>query len=167
MIISEIEFLEKIENHKGILLKVSRMYCAHPEDQSDLIQEIILQLWQSVGRFNQQSTFSTWMYQVAINTALVFHIRDKKRPDMVPLDNNDGVAKKPYGYSYEHQLEQFYSAAETLNKFEKALILLYIDGYTSEQMSRSLGISATHARVKVNRIKHKLKNIIEANKHEH
>lgn len=167
MIISENEFLEKIENHKWILLKVSRIYCAHPEDQNDLIQEIILQLWQSVGRFNQDSAFSTWMYQVAINTALVFHKRDKKRPDKVPLDNNDGVAIKPYSYSYEHQLEQFYSAAESLNKVEKALILLYIDGYTSEQMARSLGISATCARVKVNRIKHKLKTIIEANKHEH
>jgi RNA polymerase sigma factor (sigma-70 family) len=165
--ISEKEFLEKIEQHKGILLKVSRIYCADPEDQNDLTQEIILQLWQSIKRFKQECAFSTWMYQVAINTALVSHKHDKKRPDNVPLSNNDGIAKEPYGYSYEHQLEQFYRAAESLNKVEKALILLYIDGYSSEQMAHSLGISATNARVKVNRIKNKLKHIIEANKHEH
>lgn len=167
MIISEKEFLDKIAEHKGILLKVSRIYCAQPEDQNDLVQEIILQMWQSVGRFNQECAFSTWMYQVAINTALVFHKHDKRRPDKVPLNHNDGIAVKPYGYSYEHQLEQFYRAAESLNKVEKALILLYIDGYSSEQMARSLGISATNARVKINRIKHKLKHIIEAKNHEH
>jgi RNA polymerase sigma factor (sigma-70 family) len=166
LIISEQEFLQKIETHKGILLKVSRIYCAHPEDRNDLFQEMILQMWQSVKRFKQECAFSTWMYQVAINTALVFHRKHSKRPDDIPLSDNDGIAKDPYNHEYEQQLAHFYQAAESLNQIEKAIILLYIDGYSSDQMASALGITASNVRVKVNRIKNKLKNIIEANNNE-
>lgn len=166
MKISEREFLQKIEQHKGILLKVSRIYCSHPEDRKELFQEIILQMWQSVKRFNQQCAFSTWMYQVAINTALVFHKKDKRRPDNVPLDTNDALAKAPYQQKIEQQLTIFYQATESLNNVEKAIILLYMDGYSSNQIADALGISSINARVKINRTKRKLQQTIETKNYE-
>jgi len=70
--LKEEAFLHKINNHKGILYKVSRMYFDSPEDQQALFQEIILQLWKSASSFKGNSEFSSWMYRVALNTALVF-----------------------------------------------------------------------------------------------
>ena len=101
MKISEQDFLQKIEKHKGILLKVSRIYCDNFEDRKDLFQEIILQMWQSISNFKQNSAFPTWMYRVAINTALVFHKKDKRRPDNIPLTTHDIEANTPFNDNYE------------------------------------------------------------------
>ncbi len=166
MKITEKEFLKKVEQHKGILLKVSRIYCSHPEDRKDLFQEIILQMWKSVKRFKGNCQFSTWMYQVAINTALVFHKKDKRRPDNIPLATNDAFANDPYQQKHEKQLAIFYQATEGLNEVEKAVILLYMDGYSSDQIAVALGITSSNARVKVNRTKNKLQNTIEAQNYE-
>ncbi len=166
MNISEKDFLNKIDQHKGILLKVSRIYCDHPDDRKDLFQEIILQMWKSIAQFKGNSQFSTWMYRVAINTALIFHKKEKRRPDNISLGTEDTQATEPYDGKHEKQLKQFYLATQQLNEIEKALILMYIEGYSSEQISKVLGINPTNARVKTNRTKTKLKNIIEATKDE-
>lgn len=162
MKISEKDFLKRIEKHKGILLKVSRIYCDDAEDRKDLFQEMILQMWRSVNSFNEKSTFATWMYRVAINTALIFHKSEKRRPDNQPLTTHDAQAKKPYDSKHEQQLQQFYQACQHLNEIEKALILLYIEGHNSEKIAATLGISPGNARVKTNRTKYKLQKIIEA-----
>ena len=67
----ELEFLERIEKHKGVLFKISKMYMDEPEDQSDLFQEITYQLWKAYPSFEEKSKFSTWMYRVALNTAKI------------------------------------------------------------------------------------------------
>ena len=72
------KFLNLIEDHKGILYKVSRMYMDNSEDQNDLIQEIVFQLWKSYERFEGNSQFSTWMYRVSLNTALTYFKKEKK-----------------------------------------------------------------------------------------
>jgi RNA polymerase sigma factor (sigma-70 family) len=68
----EQEFLIRIEQHKGILHKVSKMYMNDADDQQDLFQEMIYQIWKAYSSFRNESQFSTWMYRVAINTAIVF-----------------------------------------------------------------------------------------------
>ena len=80
MKLSEQEFLMQINEHKGILYKVSRMYFDQLEDQQDLFQEIILQLWKSLSSFKGDSQFSSWMYRVALNTAIVFFKKEKRKP---------------------------------------------------------------------------------------
>ena len=75
----ESEFLEKIESHKGMIFKISKMYVDGKEDREDLFQEIIYQLWKSYQNFEGKSQFSTWLYRVSINTALTFLNKEKKK----------------------------------------------------------------------------------------
>ncbi len=158
--------MNEIENHKGILLKVSRIYFDDVEDQRDLFQEIILQLWKSRSSFKGHSQFSTWLYQVAVNTALVFFKRQKRKPKLLPLAEHDTVAAPAYEQQQERQLAIFYRAVRHLNKVEKALIFLYLEARTGAQMAQTLGLSEGNIRVKLNRTKKKLQKLTEVEDHE-
>ena len=164
--LTEQQFLAKLEAHKGILHKVSRIYFDALEDQQDLFQEIIIQLWKSLQSFKGDSQFSTWIYQVAINTAMVFFKKEKRKPKQLPLIDHDAEQKPEYSGKYEQQLQLFYGAVQHLNKLEKALIFLYLEGQSGEQMAKTTGLSANHVRVKLSRIKHNLKNLLEVDNNE-
>ncbi|VAW46220.1 RNA polymerase ECF-type sigma factor [hydrothermal vent metagenome] len=164
--LTEQQFLAKLEDHKGILHKVSRIYFDEREDQQDLFQEIILQLWKSKTSFKGNSQFSTWIYQVAINTAMVFFKKEKRKPKQLPLIDHDAEQQPEYSGGYEQQLQLFYRAVQHLNKLEKALIFLYLEGRSGEQMAKTMGLSANHVRVKLNRIKLNLKHLLEVENNE-
>lgn len=166
MKMSEKEFLDKINTHKGIIYKVSRMYCDEPEDREDLFQEIILQLWKSVNSFKGNSQFSSWMYRVALNTAIVFYKKEKKRKSTSVDLKTEAVAPKDYDNDKDKQLEHFYNAIKQLDKIDKALILLYIEGYPGKEIAETLGLTETNTRVKTNRAKKQLKEIIKAQGYE-
>ena len=155
------EFLLLMEQHKGILHKVSKMYMDDKEDRNDLVQEIVLQLWKSFERFEGNSQFSTWMYRVSLNTALTYFKKEKKKTDRYTfLDNVDKLDESDTNEK-ETQLDLFYKAIHELNKVEKALIFLFLEGQNHKEISRNLGISEVNARVKLNRTKEKLQNIIK------
>lgn len=157
---SEKEFIATINKHKGILYKVSRMYFDTPEDQQDLFQEIILQLWKSIGSFKGESQFSSWMYRVAINTAIVFCKKEKKKRDN-QLEIEEELVFNEYDNEGDEQLAHFYKAVRQLNKVEKALILQYVEGFSGKEIAKNLGLSETNVRVKMNRIKKQLQEIIK------
>ena len=154
-------FLELIEQHKGILHKVARMYMDNSEDQNDLIQEIVLQLWKSFERFEGNSQFSTWMYRVSLNTALTFFKKEKKKTDRYTFLENIDQVDEVDSDEKETQLELFYKAVHELNKVEKALIFLFLEGQSHKEIGSSLGISEGNARVKLNRTKEKIQIIIK------
>ena len=163
---SEQEFLSLINQHKGILYKVSRMYFDNLEDQQDLFQEIILQLWTSLDSFKGNSKLSSWMYRVALNTAIVFFKKEKRK-----LDNNIPVKIEPialdvYDTEKDLQLVHFYKAVKELNKIEKALIFQFIEGLSGKEIAENLGISEVNVRVKTNRTKIKLQEIIKTQGYE-
>lgn len=158
---TEKAFLEAIETHKGILYKLSKIYMEDLLDREDLYQEMIFQLWRSFSSFKGASKFSTWMYRVALNTALVYVKKDQRKlpmwsspemPDQV--DYSDHPEK-------EEQLAYFYQAVKALNEVEKALIFLFLEGFSHREISAQLGISEGNARVKLNRTKDKLQEIIK------
>ncbi|RLZ12817.1 sigma-70 family RNA polymerase sigma factor [Faecalibacter macacae] len=155
------EFLHLIEKHKGILHKVSKMYMDNDEDRNDLIQEIVLQLWKSYERFEGNAQFSTWMYRVSLNTALTYFKKEKKKTDKYTfLDNLDRIDEVDSNEK-ETQLELFYKAVHELNKVEKALIFLFLEGQSHKEIGQNLGITEGNARVKLNRTKDKLQTIIK------
>ena len=154
------EFLEKIENHKGMIFKISKMYVDHQEDREDLYQEIVFQLWKSYQKFEGKSQFSTWLYRVSLNTALTFLKSEKRKPDNAFLHENLDVAEESQD-DKEVQLQLFYKAVHELNPIEKALIFLFLEGQNHKEISENLGISEVNARVKLNRTKEKLQQIIK------
>jgi RNA polymerase sigma-70 factor (ECF subfamily) len=158
---NEKEFLALIEKHKGLLHKVSRMYMDEPEDREDLFQEIVLQLWKSYGTFRGESQISTWMYRVAVNSALTFFKKEKKKPDNARMHPEMDVKDDIDEPHRETQLDYFYKAVQLLNPVEKALIFLFLEGQSHKEIGQNLGITEVNARVKLNRTKDKLQEIIK------
>lgn len=157
----EKEFLNRIESHKGILYKVSKMYTDNPDDQQDLFQEIICQLWKSYDSFRNDSQFSTWMYSVALNTAIVFLKKEKRKVDKYKIVSGNIKDDESDTYFKENQINHFYKAVQKLGKIEKAIIFYQLEGFSHKEIGKSLGISEGNARVKLNRAKEKLKEIIK------
>jgi len=157
----EKEFLIRTEKHKGILYKVSKMYMDNPDDQQDLFQEIICQLWKSYDSFRNESQFSTWMYRVAINTAIVFLKKEKRKVDKYEIPSDNIKEEECDSHIKESQLDHFYKAVQKIGKIDKAIIFYQLEGFSHKEIGDNLGISEGNARVKLNRAKEKLKEIIK------
>ena len=157
----EQEFLNRIESHKGILYKVSKMYMDTHDDQQDLFQEIICQLWKSYDSFRNESQFSTWMYRVAVNTAIVFLKKEKRKVDKYEIASENVKEEEGDSQIKENQIEHFYKAVQKLEKIDKAIIFYQLEGFSHKEIGENLGISEGNARVKLNRAKEKLKEIIK------
>lgn len=158
---TEQEFLARIETHKGIIYKISRMYMDNSADQEDLFQEIIYQVWKSYASFGGQSQFSSWMYRVALNTAIVFLKREKKKPETSEEMPEHLAIEEDFSGEKELQLEHFYQAVQKLEKIEKALVFYYLEDYSHKEIAENLGISEVNTRVKLNRAKNKIKELIK------
>jgi RNA polymerase sigma factor (sigma-70 family) len=157
----EQEFLNRIESHKGILYKVSKMYMDNSDDQEDLFQEIVCQLWKSYESFRNESQFSTWMYRVAVNTAIVFLKKEKRKVDRYEIASENVKEDEGDSHIKESQLDHFYKAVQKLEKIDKAIIFYQLEGFSHKEIGDNLGISEGNARVKLNRAKEKLKEIIK------
>jgi RNA polymerase sigma factor (sigma-70 family) len=162
----EQEFLSLVNANKGIIHKITRMYMDTREDQKDLFQEIVLQLWKAYPGFKGNSKFSTWMYRVALNTALVFLRKESRKVGQTELDENIDVADPGDSEEQEERLRHLYKAVQELNKIEKALIFLFLENQSHKEIAHSLGITEGNARVKLNRTKEKLQHIIKKNGYE-
>jgi RNA polymerase sigma factor (sigma-70 family) len=161
-------FLQLIEENKGILYKISKIYEDDPEDRDDLLQEMILQLWLAFDSFRGESKFSSWMYRVALNTAIVFFKKQKRRPDNEQLPHSfDQAEEQSAAGEKEEQLGIFYKAVQQLGKVEKALIYLYMENQPYEEIAVTLGITPGNVRVRLNRIKNRLKEIIKKMNYEY
>ncbi|MES2812176.1 MAG: RNA polymerase sigma factor [Bacteroidota bacterium] len=157
----EKEFLSRIDQHKGILHKVSKMYMDNRDDQEDLFQEIVCQLWKAYDSFKGESQFSTWMYRVAINTAIVFLKKEKRKVDKYEIASENIKEEDCDSHIKESQIEHFYKAVQKLEKIDKAIIFYQLEGFSHREIADNLGISEGNARVKLNRAKEKLKEIIK------
>lgn len=158
---SEKEFLEKIDRHKGIIFKISKMYMDNRDDQNDLFQEIIYQVWKSFHTFEGKSEFSTWLYRIALNTAIIF-LKSEKRRSFIRNDDVSlyKIKEDEYNFEDEQNLKRMYECIQKLNPIDKALIFYYLEDFSGKQMAEQLGLSEGNARVKLNRAKEKLKELI-------
>lgn len=163
---TENTFLALINQHKAIIHKISKMYMNGAEEQRDLFQEIVLQLWKAYPTFKGNSKFSTWMYRVSLNTALIYFKRDNRKVDKTPLDENIDVIDVNESEGKEEKLAYLYTAVQELNVIEKALIFLFLENQSHREIAENLGISEVNARVKLNRTKEKLQFIIKKNGYE-
>lgn len=154
------QFLLLIKKHEGILHKMSKLYTDNHDDRKDLLQEMIFQLWKSYERFKEKSQFSTWMYRVCLNTALTYLKNDKKKNTCIFLLEEKDITD--YNENNEDvEITMFYKAVQDLNKIEKALVFLFLEGFSHKEIATNLGISEGNARVKLNRVKNKIQTIIK------
>lgn len=158
---AEKEFLEKIEKHKGVVFKISKMYMDNKDDQNDLYQEIIYQAWKSYGDFQKRSDFSTWLYRTALNTAIVF-LRSEKKRSFIQNQNVDGLSarQEPYNDTDDINMKRMYDAIHQLSPIDKALIFFFLEGFSGKEIAVQLGITEVNTKVKLKRAKEKLKEII-------
>lgn len=157
----EKEFLEKIEKHKGVVFKISKMYMDNKDDQNDLYQEIIYQAWKSYGDFQNRSDFCTWLYRTALNTAIVFLRSEKKRSFIQNQDiDRLSVRQEPYNDTDDVNMKRMYEAIHKLSPIDKALIFFFLEGFSGKDIAVQLGITEVNTRVKLKRAKEKLKEII-------
>ena len=145
-------FGEWLEAHKAILFKVARAYGATHADREDLFQEIALQVWNSIEAFRGEAAVTTWIYRVALNTALAWNRKERKhgrgRQD---LEAASGLLISPAGR--DPRLEWIYQRIAELDEVSRSLALLMLDGFSYRDMSQILGLSESNVGVKINRIK--------------
>ncbi len=157
----EHQFVTELEENQNIVHKVCTLYTNDREAHNDLFQEITIQLWKAYPKFRGESKFSTWMYRVALNTAITLYRKSRKR---VPTQDYDSVIYKiktePYDPTEEQQLKLMYDAIRQLNDIDKALVFLYLENKDYSEISETLGITEVNARVKMNRVKNKLRTIL-------
>jgi RNA polymerase sigma factor (sigma-70 family) len=154
----EKEFLQIITDNQGIIHKVCSIYCDLEEDRRDLFQEILVQLWKSYPSFRSESKFTTWMYRVALNTAITSFKKEKRKPDKSGISfESIQMAEEVYDSRTEDQIRMLNQAVYQLTGIEKSIILLFLEDKKYEEIAEITGITQNYVRVKMNRIKKKLK----------
>ncbi len=147
-----------IEQHKGILFKVARTYCPNADDQEDVIQEMMIQIWQSIHKYNDQYKISTWLYRISLNVAISFYRKNSSQA-VKYTGLNEQLAETTADDKSENErqlklLEQFMSE---LKEIDKALMILYLEDKSHHEIAEILGISVSNVGTKIGRIKEQMK----------
>ncbi|GAA4178916.1 MULTISPECIES: RNA polymerase sigma factor [Sphingobacterium] len=154
----ERQFLILINEHQGIIHKICRLYRDVREDREDLFQEITFQLWKSHDSFKNNSKISTWIYRIALNTAIATF--RKKKQDVEYRPTLPEMAEEQPDEELALRQERLFSALKQLDDGDKAIITLYLEDLSYQQIADIIGISENYVGVKLNRIKIKIQNLL-------
>lgn len=153
-------FVDIIKEHEALIYKITKVYADQRQDEQDLYQEIVYQLWKSFPSFRNESKISTWMYRIALNTAIAYLNREKRKAILQPIhetlfnkpDEKDSVK--------EERIDKMYALIKKLNTLEKGIILLWLEGKNYEEIAAITGFSSSNVGTRLGRIKQKLANQI-------
>lgn len=153
------KFISVIKDNQKLIYKICYSYCSNKENRKDLQQEILLQLWSSFSKFDGRVKISTWIYRIALNTAISFYRKDSKHSkksdsldeSIISISNLEIETEK------DENISMLFHFIEQLNELDKALILLYLDDNKYNEIADILGISETNVATKISRIKKRLK----------
>ena len=154
----EKEFLDMIEAQKRTIYKVCYIYANDQDDLNDLFQETVLNLWKGFPSYRGDSKLTTWVYRIAMNTCITFLRHASHRPQTVPMTANV-ASQMAADEDTEARLQDLYKLINQLGKLERALILLWLEERSYQEMADILGLSKANVAVKLNRIKEKLKKM--------
>ena len=157
---NEREFVSLIKEHSGIINKVSYFYATEKMPFDDLRQEIYINLWQGLGRFRGECKLSTWIYRVAVNSALMAIRSAKSKIETIPLDFGLPDISSEIDDTQRENLQTLYALINRLEDIEKAIILLWLDEYTYDEIADALGLKRNTVAVKIYRIKEKISKSI-------
>ena len=147
-----------MEQHKGILFKVARAYCLDEEDRQDLIQEMMIQIWQSIHKYDEHYKISTWLYRISLNVAISFYRKSSTRAKKYTELNEQTVEALDEDKSEnERQLKLLEHFITELKEIDKALMILYLEDKSHAEIAEIVGISVSNVGTKIGRIKENLK----------
>lgn len=156
-------FLELVAANRDRILRVSRAYSRTPQDAEDLYQEILFQIWRGLPSVREKSVAGTWMYRVAINTAIGFVRKSRSRNGRLRIEPV-GVAEQPDPRNQsrrDDRLEALHEAMARLNPVEKGVITLFLEDCTYQQIAEVMGMNANHVGVLLHRTKKKLSELMQ------
>jgi RNA polymerase sigma-70 factor (ECF subfamily) len=157
------KFIELLQENKGILYKVARTYCFSEEERKDLIQEILLQVWRSFSNYDPKFKFSTWLYRIALNVAISNLRKESKRKEINNPFREEMVEFKIQDEDQENeQIAQLYSVISELKTFDKALMLLYLEENSYQEIAEIIGISNSNVATKLSRLKKIIKETFKS-----
>ena len=157
-------FTDLIQQHKGLIYKVAALYADNLHDREDMCQEIIYQLWKSYDSFENRSGIGTWMYRVAMNTAINFFKRHKRRLAVESTGREILDYAEPPDADMEERFKAMNDQIKELNLMERGIVMLYLEGRSYEEISEVIGISTSNVGTRLSRIRDKLqKGIAKTN----
>jgi RNA polymerase sigma factor (sigma-70 family) len=152
------KFHQIIEQHKGILFKVAKTYCRNDDDRQDLLQEVMIQVWKSLPKYNDTFAITTWLYRICLNVAISFYRKSATRQNFnVPLVEELTSIREEESNQKQEQLSLLEKFISELDDLDKALMLLYLEDKSYAEMSEIMGLSVSNVGTKLGRIKEKLK----------
>ena len=156
------EFLHQLSENQGIIHKICRIYTDNIHDHEDLFQEIVIQTWKSYSNYRGDAKFSTWIYKIGLNTALaLFKKKNHKKEELHENLTHFKIYDDNSHEEKDAQIQAMYDAIHILSDVEKALIMMFLEDKPYKEISEILGITEGNARVKMNRAKEKLRNLIK------
>jgi len=166
----EDKFLELVNENQNRILKVCRVYAWNPADRDDLYQEILFQIWRALPGLKQDTHANTWLYRIAINTSISFRRRAARGGPAVPLAHEQLThhieSRQTRDDGAEKQLARLYDAIAQLNEVEKALVTLFLEDLSYEEMAEVLGLSTSNVGVMLHRAKKKLLTLFHETSYE-
>ena len=154
------EFITLIKANEGLIYKMVRVYTNSKEDEKDLYQEIVYQLWKSFGAFRNESKASTWMYRIALNTSITHLHKEKRKGNQISVNEEILCYATTTDDGDEEQIQLLYDHIRKLSRIEKGIILLYLEGKNYEEIATITGFSTTNVGTRLGRIKQKIKSQI-------
>jgi RNA polymerase sigma factor (sigma-70 family) len=153
-------FLEVVNQNIGIAHNVARIYFSGTDDRNDAIQEMMYQLWKSFSSFNKHSKFSTWMYSVCLNTAITYR-KKYLNENILPLNIEQNQVAMPVNTDKEEAITQLFYAIGNLSVVNKAIILLYLENMSYEEIAEITGLTKSNVSVRLVRIKKELEIVLK------
>ena len=153
-----------LDTHKALIFKVVRAYTFMAMDQEDLFQEISIQVWRSIPTFRHESSVTTWLYRISLNTAIKWVRKERKHTQAETLDNVRHILQES-SIQIDERLAWLYEEIYNLDKIDRSITLLLLDNFSYKEMAGILGITESNVGVKINRIKKYL--ISKSKKYDH
>ena len=150
-------YIQLIRSNEGLIYKVASLYTNSREDRQDLSQEIALQIWKSFDTFKEKSSFSTWIYRIALNTSIQFLKKQKRKVKSSDLKSEINELFFETKEPVNPKMERLMLAAQSLKQLDKAILLLYLEDFKYKEIAENIGISTTNVATRMQRIKESLK----------
>jgi len=159
----EDEYIQLIQQHEGILHKVINLYVDNAHDKEDLFQEVLLQAWKSYSSFKGKSAFSTWLYRVCLNTVMTFQRKETRKTDQTETWKQNPKDVQPDMENHE----LLYFLVKQLEKVDRMLMTLHLDGYKNKEIAEITGMTQNHVNVKIHRVKKQIISAFKKIEHGH